>query len=61
MDRRANYRRVSRALHKLWTRAVGTPGYVKADWRELDNAIYQLATDGPGDVLPEEPKDDEAN
>jgi hypothetical protein len=31
-------------LHVLWTRAVGTPGYVKSDWRDLEHAIYKLGT-----------------
>jgi hypothetical protein len=30
------------ALHRCWTKAVGTPGYVKADWRILDGAISRL-------------------
>lgn len=45
-----NYQRVHIAFHKLWSRSVGTPGYVKADWRELEAAIDLLATDGPGRV-----------
>lgn len=43
-----NLERVSRALHALWTAAVGTPGYDKAAWKELASAIDVLATDGPG-------------
>ena len=30
------------ALHRCWTKAVGTPDYVKADWRILDRAIDRL-------------------
>lgn len=29
-------------LHHLWTKAVGTPGYVKAEWVEMERAIVQL-------------------
>lgn len=29
------------ALHTLWTKAVGQEGYIKAEWRELDDAIFQ--------------------
>jgi len=36
-------KRVHYALHKLWTKAVGTKGYVKAEWNELDSAIEALA------------------
>jgi hypothetical protein len=32
--------RVHLALHILWTKAVGTPGYVKNEWKELEAAIY---------------------
>lgn len=31
------------ALQKLWSKAVGSPGYVKAEWTELDNAIVDVA------------------
>lgn len=27
------------ALHRAWTAAVGAPGYVKAPWRDRDNAL----------------------
>lgn len=26
-------------LHRQWTAVVGTPGYVKAPWRDRDNAL----------------------
>lgn len=29
-------------LHRLWTKAVGTPNYIKAEWRDLDRAINNL-------------------
>ena len=48
MAEQSNYARAHRTLHELWTAAVGQPGYDKPKWRELDNAIYMLATDGPG-------------
>lgn len=34
--------RVHLALHILWTKAVGTLGYKKAEWIELDNAIRAI-------------------
>lgn len=30
------------ALHRCWTKAVGTRDYVKADWRILDAAVSRL-------------------
>jgi len=30
------------ALHRCWTKAVGTRDYVKADWRILDQAVDRL-------------------
>lgn len=32
-------------LHKLWTLAVGTDGYNKADWKELERRFHALAVD----------------
>lgn len=29
-------------FHRLWTAAVGTPGYVKADWQELERLLVEL-------------------
>lgn len=52
MVERENFERVHRALHELWTKAVGQEGYDKPEWKTLEAAIYRLATDGPGDVLP---------
>lgn len=34
--------RSHRILHALWTKAVGTPGYDKAEWQELEAAIVEL-------------------
>lgn len=51
MIQRRNFLRAHRALHVLWTRAVGELGYDKPAWKELDAAIYRLATDGPGELV----------
>ena len=29
-------------LHHLWTKAVGTPDYVKAEWKELEKCIVRF-------------------
>lgn len=29
-------------FHKLWTKAVGTPGYNKQEWTKLGNIITDL-------------------
>jgi hypothetical protein len=44
-----NYHEVQVAFHRLWTKAVGSPNYDKAEWKRLDSAIDLLATDGPGE------------
>lgn len=31
-----------RILHRLWTRDVGTPGYDKRLWLELESAVIAL-------------------
>ena len=36
------YNEAFAALHRCWTKAVGTRDYVKADWRILDAAINRL-------------------
>lgn len=28
-------------LHRLWTRAVGEPGYDKAEWRALEALVWE--------------------
>lgn len=33
---------IRRILHVLWTKAVGTDDYVKAEWKEMDKLIEQL-------------------
>jgi len=43
-----NYRRAHDLFHRLWTKAVGTPGYDKRQWQDLNHAIETLALDGPG-------------
>ena len=30
------------SIHPLWTKAVGTPGYVKAEWSELADYLANL-------------------
>lgn len=30
-------------LHRLWSKAVGAPGYVKTEWIELENILFQAA------------------
>jgi len=29
-------------LHRLWTKAVGTPEYIKAEWRAMERLIRSL-------------------
>jgi len=31
-------------LHRLWSKAVGAPDYVKAEWIELEGILCQAAT-----------------
>jgi len=33
---------IHKSLHKLWTNAVGTEGYVKDDWMDLERNIHRL-------------------
>ena len=47
-EHREAYARIHRALHHLWTRNVGTEEYVKAEWRELDDAISDFAKQTAG-------------
>lgn len=35
----AEFKERHTALHRDWTAAVGTPGYMKAMWRDRDNAL----------------------
>jgi hypothetical protein len=37
------YREVDERMHRLWTWAVGLPGYDKKAWRELEQGIFDLA------------------
>jgi len=32
--------RANGLLHRLWTKAVGTPGYIKAEWMELEQIVW---------------------
>lgn len=41
----SNYKSAHLALHRLWTKDVGTDGYDKSKWKELDNAVNKLARD----------------
>lgn len=34
-------------FHRLWTKAVGTPDYVKKEWQELERRIDASPTDVP--------------
>lgn len=36
------YLEAHRALHILWTKAVGTKDYDKQVWKQLDNALSTL-------------------
>jgi hypothetical protein len=40
MNRRAGDRRVAPLLHVLWTKAVGTVGYVKREWQALATWVH---------------------
>lgn len=31
-----------RLLHTLWTKAVGTDGYIKREWLDLENTCWRL-------------------
>ena len=42
-----NAREADRLMHVLWTKAVGTPGYDKAEWKALEAAIWALMPSGP--------------
>jgi len=45
-----------RALHaqlqKLWGKAVGTSGYMRREWQELEAEIERLAREGVGEPDP---------
>jgi hypothetical protein len=41
----ACFREAQALFHKHWTDAVGQPGYVKADWRKLDNELLRVWRD----------------
>lgn len=30
-------------LHRLWSKAVGTPNYAKSEWIELETILFQAA------------------
>jgi hypothetical protein len=33
---------LSNLLHRLWTKAVGTPGYEKSDWQTLETVLVRM-------------------
>jgi hypothetical protein len=37
-----NHSEIRRLLHVLWTKAVGTSDYNKAEWKQMDHFIEQL-------------------
>ncbi len=39
-----DYPEIHQLLNKLWTQAVGTPDYVKEDWRKLEGIVSELWT-----------------
>lgn len=39
------FREAHCALHRCWTKAVGQPDYVKADWQAIDTALARFARD----------------
>ncbi len=50
-----NFAAVHAALHLLWTKAVGTPGYDKKEWQKLEAAINHLACNGIGRLKNQRP------
>ena len=41
----ASFNEAHTALHRCWSKAVGTADYNKADWIILDNALSSFARD----------------
>jgi hypothetical protein len=37
---KARYRKAHGALHRVWTQAVGTPGYSRDDWVTIQRALW---------------------
>lgn len=50
------YREVHMLLHRLWTRAVGTPDYNKADWKVLERLLEDLWREATGKAPSVEPE-----
>lgn len=46
IDTDPEFREAHHQLHRLWTKAVGTPDYVKKEWQELENMLSILARRG---------------
>lgn len=42
-DTDPDFRAVDQQMHKLWTWAVGLPGYNKREWIALEQGIFDLA------------------
>jgi hypothetical protein len=40
------WKRLHGIFHTLWTKAVGTPGYSKREWQELEAIIFRNAPHG---------------
>lgn len=36
------YQEIQRVLHTLWSKAVGTEDYDKAEWKRLDAILQEL-------------------
>jgi hypothetical protein len=52
------YRALHRLLLTIWDKAVGSPGYVRAEWEEVSQGMTELAEKGlglPEFMGPEEP------
>jgi hypothetical protein len=45
-DTDPQFTEVDTQMHKLWTWAVGLPGYDKRAWQALEKGIFELALRG---------------
>jgi len=41
MNTRTTKEEIWHPLHRLWTKAVGTDGYVKREWQELETQVVR--------------------
>jgi hypothetical protein len=46
----AYFKETHNALHRCWTKDVGTPGYDKSDWRTIDNTLSRFARDAATEI-----------